>query len=234
MAEVEVGAIIAAAGSGTRLGMGSKALIQLNGRTILARVVELFASLSEITQIVVAAPADRLGLARGEVESVERRSVPVHVCSGGETRQHSVRAGLRALKACDYVLVHDAARPLASADLVSRVLHAALRTGAAIPGLPTRDAVMRVESGRLVESLDRRRLMFAQTPQAFRYQWLERAHFEAADAGLIGDDDAQLVAASGHVVTVVEGEPTNIKLTTPRDFELVQSLLREQEAAGKP
>jgi 2-C-methyl-D-erythritol 4-phosphate cytidylyltransferase len=134
------------------------------------------------------------------------------------------------LGTCDYVLVHDAARPLATPDLVRRVLAAAIERGAAIPGLPPRDAVKRVEGGRLVESMDRSRLVLAQTPQGFRYQLFERAHFEAADAGLAGDDDSQLVAAAGHPVAVVAGEPTNIKLTTPEDLQVLEAILQQLEA----
>jgi 2-C-methyl-D-erythritol 4-phosphate cytidylyltransferase len=86
-----------------------------------------------------------------------------------------------------------------------------------------------VEGHHLVESLDRSRVVLAQTPQAFSYQLLVRAHAEAADSGMVGDDDAQLVAAAGHVVTVVPGEPANLKLTTPEDLEVVAALLREHE-----
>jgi len=231
---MEVVAIVAAAGTGTRLGKGSKALVQLNGRTTLSRVVELFLSLDEIDRVVVVGPPSRLESARGEVEALRPRK-PVIVCPGGDSRQHSVRAGLSVIGACDYVLVHDAARPLVSAALVRRVLAAARETGAAIPGLPPRDAVKRVEGGRLVESLDRSRVVLAQTPQGFATQLLVRAHREAADTGLVGDDDAQLVAASGHPVAVVEGEPLNIKLTTQDDLELLEALIREHEptAAAK-
>jgi 2-C-methyl-D-erythritol 4-phosphate cytidylyltransferase len=224
-----VGAIIAAAGSGTRLGLGSKALVPLNGRTMLSRVVELFLSLDEVDRLAVVGPPSLLERARLEVETLQPRK-PVSVCAGGETRQQSVRCGLAVLGECDYVLVHDAARPMASAALVRRVLAAAVETGAAFPGLPPRDAVKRVEGGRLVESLDRSQIVLAQTPQAFSYSLLARAHFEAADSGLVGDDDAQLVAAGGHPVAVVEGEQTNIKLTTSEDLDVLQALLREQEA----
>jgi len=230
---VEIGAIVAAAGAGTRLGRGSKALVRINGRTALARVVDLFLAMEEVGRIVVVGPPSRLELAQREVEAL-RPLKPVVVCAGGATRQQSVRAGLQALPGCAYVLVPDAARPMASPALVRRVLAAAVRTGAAIPGLPPRDAVKRVEGGRLVESLDRSGLVLAQTPQGFRYQLLERAHFQAADAGLVGDDDAQLVTAAGHVVAVVPGEPTNIKLTTAEDLEVLEALLREQEAAPAP
>jgi 2-C-methyl-D-erythritol 4-phosphate cytidylyltransferase len=229
---LSVAAVVAAAGSGTRLGLGSKALVQLHGRTTLARVLELFGGLDEVERIVVAAPAARQEAVRAELAAAGA-SKPVTLCQGGETRQQSVRAGLAALDSgCEWVLVHDAARPLASAALVRRVLAAAQHSGAAFPGLPPRDAVKRVEGGRLVESLDRSRIVLAQTPQAFSYQLLLRAHFEAADAGVVGDDDAQLVAASGHPVTVVEGEPTNIKLTTPDDLELLEALIREHEGAA--
>jgi len=227
---VQVGAIVAAAGTGTRLGKGSKALVELNGRTALARAVSLFLSVDEVSRIVVVGPPARLEAARREAEAL-RPQKPVVVCAGGETRQRSVHTGLQALEGCEYVLVHDAARPMASAALVRRVLAAARQTGAAIPGLPPRDAVKRVEGTRLVESLDRDRMVLAQTPQGFRYQVLERAHFEAADAGLVGDDDAQLVMAAGHPVTVVPGEPTNIKLTTFEDLAVLEALIRDQESS---
>jgi len=230
---VQVGAIVAAAGPGTRLGRRTKALVPLHGRTALCRVLEVLLSLDEIDRVVVAAPAAGLEPVRKEVAALKPWK-PVEVCAGGETRQQSVRAGLSALGDCDYVIVHDAARPLATAALFRRVLAAAESAEAAIPALPPRDAVKRVEGGRMVESLERSRLVLAQTPQAFSYQLLERAHFEAADAGLHGDDDAQLVAATGHAVVVVEGEPANIKLTTADDLEMLEALLGERESPASP
>jgi 2-C-methyl-D-erythritol 4-phosphate cytidylyltransferase len=228
---VEIGVIVAAAGAGTRLGRGAKALVELNGRTALARVVELFLAMEEIGRVVVVGPPARMEAARREVESL-RPGRPVVVCPGGDTRQQSVRIGLKGLAGCDYVLVHDAARPMATPALVRRVLAAAIATGAAMPGVPPRDAVKRVEGGRLVESLDRSLLVLAQTPQGFSYSLLERAHFQAADAGLVGDDDAQLVAAAGYAVAVVPGEPANVKLTTPDDLEVLEALLRERATAA--
>jgi 2-C-methyl-D-erythritol 4-phosphate cytidylyltransferase len=228
---MEVAAIVAAAGLGTRLGRGSKALVQLNGRTTLARAVELFLALDEVTRIVVVAPAARIAAAEAEV-ALLRPGKPVEVGPGGDSRQESVRAGLTRLAGADYVLVHDAARPLATIALCRRVLRAAIASGAAFPGLPPRDAVKRVEGNRLVESLDRGRIVLAQTPQAFAYEVLLKAHFEAHETGLAGDDDAQLVAATGHPVTVVEGEPGNLKLTTAEDFEVLEAVLREHEAAA--
>lgn len=225
-----VGAIVAAAGTGLRLGRGSKALVRINGRTTLDRVVALFLALDEIDRIVVVGPPSRLETAEHEVQALRPRK-PVVVKPGGESRQDSVRLGLGALGECDYVLVHDAARPLATAGLVLRVLAAAIESGAAFPAITPRDAVKRVEGNRLIESLDRSMVVLAQTPQGFAYELLARAHREAADAGLVGDDDAQLVAATGHVVTVVPGEPANIKLTTPEDLEVMEALIREHETS---
>ncbi|HLH70325.1 MAG TPA: 2-C-methyl-D-erythritol 4-phosphate cytidylyltransferase [Candidatus Dormibacteraeota bacterium] len=224
----EVGAIVAGAGSGSRLGRGCKALVRLNGRTLLARALELFLSLDEVGRVVVVGPPGQLDQVHQEVAAFRARR-PIQVCEGGATRQQSVRAGLALLEGCEYVLVHDVARPLASPALARRVLAAAQQAGAAIPGLPLRDAIKRVEGHWLIESLDRSRLVLAQTPQGFRYQVLERAHFQAADAGLVGDDDAQLVAAAGHAVAVVAGEPANVKLTTPEDLMVVEALLRDRE-----
>jgi len=224
---------VAAAGTGSRLGRGSKALVRLNGRTALARVLELFLALDEVQKVVVVGPPSRLESAEREVAALHPRK-PVIVRAGGESRQASVRAGLIALGDCDFVLVHDAARPLATAALVRRVLAAAMESGAALPAIAPRDAVKRVEGNRMVESLDRTRIVLAQTPQAFSHELLARAHREAADAGLVGDDDAQLVAATGHEVTVVQGEPANIKLTTPEDFDVVEALIREHEAPASP
>src|SRR5881398_664138 len=109
-----VGAIVAAAGTGSRLGRGSKALVRLNGRTTLARVLELFLALDEVDRIVVVGPPSRLESAEREVQTLAPRK-PVVVKAGGESRQDSVRMGLAALGDCDFVLVHDAARPLATA-----------------------------------------------------------------------------------------------------------------------
>ncbi|MBO0685174.1 MAG: 2-C-methyl-D-erythritol 4-phosphate cytidylyltransferase, partial [Candidatus Dormibacteraeota bacterium] len=136
---MRVGAIVAAAGPGTRLGRRTKALVPLNGRTALSRVLEVLLSLDEIERIVVAAAPARLEAVRAEAAAVGARLAPplkpVEVCPGGETRQQSVRAGLAALGGCDYVLVHDAARPLATASLFRRVLAAAEAGEAAIPAL---------------------------------------------------------------------------------------------------
>jgi 2-C-methyl-D-erythritol 4-phosphate cytidylyltransferase len=169
----------------------------------------------------------RLENAQREVESVHPNKRAV-VKAGGESRQDSVRMGL-ALGDCDFVLVHDAARPLATASLVRCVLAAAMEWR----GLSRHHATRCREPGnRLAEAWTARGSRSADAAGFCRWL-LARAHREAADAGLVGDDDAQLVAATGHVVTVVPGEPVNIKLTTPEDLEVMEALVREHETAGR-
>jgi 2-C-methyl-D-erythritol 4-phosphate cytidylyltransferase/2-C-methyl-D-erythritol 2,4-cyclodiphosphate synthase len=142
--------------------------------------------------------------------------------AGGATRQASVRAGLESLASLrpDIVLVHDAARPFASAALVTRAIRAAADKGAAVPALPVVDTVKKIEpDGTIVETLDRSRLVTVQTPQAFSYSLLIDAHRRAAQAGREEfTDDAALAEWAGIAVSVFEGEQANMKLTTPDDF----------------
>jgi len=141
---------------------------------------------------------------------------------GGATRQASVLAGLLALEARspDLVLVHDAARPFVSAELINRAIAAGRASGAAVPALPVSDTVKEVDAaGRILRTIDRTTLRTVQTPQAFGFKALLAAHRRAQDAGLNEfSDDAALVEWAGMTVTVFEGESTNMKLTTPDDF----------------
>jgi 2-C-methyl-D-erythritol 4-phosphate cytidylyltransferase / 2-C-methyl-D-erythritol 2,4-cyclodiphosphate synthase len=142
--------------------------------------------------------------------------------AGGATRQASVRAGLDSLRSRspDIVLIHDAARPFASAGLVSRAIAAAVERKAAIPALPVVDTVKKIkEDGTIVETLDRSRLVTVQTPQAFSYKLLVEAHRRAAQAGREDfTDDAALAEWAGIAVSVFDGEQANVKLTTAEDF----------------
>ena len=147
---------------------------------------------------------------------------------GGATRAESVRSGLAAVpEGVDIVLVHDAARPLASDALFAAVI-AAVRDGAdgAVPGLAISDTIKRVSDDRVLETISRDGLVTVQTPQAFRAGCLRAAHAEGAE----GTDDAALVEAVGGTVVVVPGEPTNLKVTGPDDLALIEALLaREAE-----
>src|SRR5204862_7532168 len=146
---------------------------RVHGGATRSRVGELCLGMNEIDRIVVVGPPSRLETAEQEVASLHPTK-PVTVRAGGESRQASVRAGIAALGECDYVLVHDAARPIASPSLVRRVLAAAMESDAAFPAIAPRDAVKRIEGNLLVESLDRSRFVLPQTPQGFSYTLLAR------------------------------------------------------------
>ena len=138
------------------------------------------------------------------------------VVEGGERRSDSVRRGLEAVPDdCDIVVVHDGARPLASSELFESVIEAVLAgADAAIPGVPVTDTIKRIEDGCVVGTLERDDLVAVQTPQAFRAEVLRRAHEGSPDA----TDDAALVESVGGTVMVVEGDPTNLKITTRHDL----------------
>jgi 2-C-methyl-D-erythritol 4-phosphate cytidylyltransferase len=206
-----VWAIVVAGGGGRRFG-GPKQFEDLHGRRVLDW--SLAAARSACDGVVAVVPADRLDR--------EHESDPGAV-AGGATRAASVRAGLAAVPAdAEIVVVHDAARPLAGAELFDLMV-AAVRAGAdaAIPGVPVADTVKRVDGGRVVETVDRADLVAVQTPQAFRADVLRRAHAGDPEA----TDDAALVEALGGTVVVVAGDPRNFKLTSPDDLVVARALL---------
>jgi 2-C-methyl-D-erythritol 4-phosphate cytidylyltransferase/2-C-methyl-D-erythritol 2,4-cyclodiphosphate synthase len=204
-----IAAIIAAAGSGERFGASiPKALIQLGDRTLLEHALSAIYSVAD--QIVVTAPSGYEDQIRELVGS------DITVVTGGATRSESVRLGLAAISGADFVLVHDAARALASRDLVARVV-TALKSGdvAVIPGLPEVDTVKVIGADGYVQSTpDRASLRRVQTPQGFSYSVLKDAHAKPADA----TDDAVLVANAGHKVRIIAGEDRALKITTPQDL----------------
>jgi 2-C-methyl-D-erythritol 4-phosphate cytidylyltransferase len=139
--------------------------------------------------------------------------------TGGSTRAASVAAGLAAVPDdADLILVHDAARPFATPELVSRVLEALGQADGAVPGVPLTDTVKRVSAGLVVETPDRSQLVAVQTPQGFRADVLRRAHAQPAEVLAAATDCASLVEATGGRVAVVEGDPANLKVTTPDDL----------------
>ena len=210
-------AIIAAAGSGERFGATlPKALITLGNRTLIEHAVAALAPIA--SEIVICAPAGY------EKQIQELVGADITVVTGGTTRSDSVRAGITALTGNNkYVLVHDAARALASTQLAGNVL-AALEKGevAVIPGLELIDTVKSVDAGGHVTSTpDRASLRRVQTPQGFDLEILKKAHSSGANA----TDDGALVEAIGHKVLIINGEERALKITTPADLATALSTL---------
>ncbi len=219
--EMSVAAIVPAAGSGQRLGSGGpKALHVLGGQSLLRRSAQMLAELVDV--LVVAVPADHEAEVRHDLAGLP---CPVLVVVGGATRQHSVAAGLAALDTgTEFVLVHDAARPLMPPAVAVAVL-AALRDGlaAVIPVIPIADTLKTLGSdGQVAAAVDRSRLVAVQTPQGFRYNVLAHAHRAGLDPLT---DDAGLVEAIGVPVHTVPGDPVGFKITTPYDVVIAEALL---------
>jgi len=150
------------------------------------------------------------------------------VVDGGEERQDSVRLGLAQIdEDCEIVIVHDGARPFVRAELIAQVVEAAAAGGGAVAAIAASDTVKRVSpDGRVTETLARTDLRLAQTPQAFRTDLIRRAHAWAHGAGVRATDDAALVEAVGGRVQVIDGDPCNIKITTPADLLLAEAIVR--------
>jgi 2-C-methyl-D-erythritol 4-phosphate cytidylyltransferase / 2-C-methyl-D-erythritol 2,4-cyclodiphosphate synthase len=224
---VQVAAVVVAAGQGVRAGGDlPKQLRRIAGETLLRRALSRFVEVPGVNFIQPVIRLEDADLVRAETAGLNVLS-PVF---GGATRQASVHAGLEALllHKPDIVLVHDAARPFASADLIARAIVAAEKTGAAIPGLPVTDTIKRVDnSGTVQTTVDRALLRLVQTPQAFAFPALLAAHRQAAEQGREDfTDDAALAEWAGMKVSVFPGESGNIKFTTPEDFvraEAIQS-----------
>jgi 2-C-methyl-D-erythritol 4-phosphate cytidylyltransferase len=221
---MSVWAILAAAGSGDRLGLDRpKAFAPLNGRPLVAEPLDRLEASDWIEGIVVAAPPEWEEPCILIAEEVAAGKVAATV-TGGESRSESVRAALAEVPVeVTVVLVHDAARPLVTDEVIERVI-TGLADGwdAAVPALPIADAVKRVEGDAVVETLDREGLVTVQTPQAFVTSVLRDVL-----AGDVSDaaDCASLVEARGGRVRVVEGDPHLLKVTDPADLELVSSWL---------
>jgi 2-C-methyl-D-erythritol 4-phosphate cytidylyltransferase len=218
-------AILVAAGAGERLGADRpKAFVGLGGRVLLAESLERLDANDWVDTIIVAVPAGWEEAAIVLAEELVASKV-ASVVTGGASRADSVRAGLAEVPdEALVVLVHDAARPLVTDDVVERVL-APLSEGfdGAVPGLPLADTVKRVENGIAVETLDRSRLVTVQTPQAFAAEALRRAY--AGDGPVDATDCASLVESRGGRIRVVDGDPRLLKITTKADLALVESWL---------
>ncbi|MHB1781477.1 MAG: 2-C-methyl-D-erythritol 4-phosphate cytidylyltransferase [Acidimicrobiales bacterium] len=213
----EIWSIVVAGGEGRRFG-APKQFATLAGRPVVAWALEAARSVS--AGVVLVLPESAL-------ETGEWADAADAVVAGGDSRSASVRAGLAAVPAsADVVVVHDAARPLASRGLFAAVVES-VTSGAdgAIPGVALRDTVKRVEGGRVVATLDRDGLVAVQTPQAFRAAVLRRAHEVGADA----TDDAGLLEQLGAHVVVVAGEVENVKLTSASDLALVESYVASRD-----
>ncbi|MBS3966733.1 MAG: 2-C-methyl-D-erythritol 4-phosphate cytidylyltransferase [Truepera sp.] len=214
-----IAALIPAAGEGARLGRGPKALLEVAGKTLLERAVAAF--LGQVDEVVVAVSASMIPTATRLLAGRAR------LIEGGATRQQSVMNLLMATNA-ERILIHDAARPFLSREVISRVIAAVEAYGAASVVMPVADTLIESESGR---ALDRSLLRAVQTPQGFRRTLILEAHRQALAAGVTATDDAGLVRWLGQPVALVTGSPWLMKITATDDLVMAHALAEAWDGA---
>ncbi len=221
ISQQKVGAIIVAAGRGERMGGVDKMFTPLGGNHILARVIDVFHRCQSVGQIVVVVAEENMERCR-QLVAEHGWSKVTEVCPGGRRRQDSVAAGLSRLKDCDWVVIHDGARPLVTEALINRGLAEAQETGAAVAAVPVTDTIKVAGDDRLVrETPPRDNLWAVQTPQVFRYDIISETYRQVTAEVT---DDASLVEQLGYRVKLYMGSYDNIKITTPDDLALAQVL----------
>lgn len=220
--------VMPAAGTGRRLGGVYKPFVELAGRPLLAHTLKPFLADPRVVLAVLAVPPDVLAAPPGWLAALAPR---VRLVEGGTERGDSVRLALAAVPDdIDVVLVHDAARPLVTADIVDRAIRSAAAGESVITAIPATDTVQRVDAdGRIVETPDRSTLWLAQTPQAFPREVVVLAYEAAREAGTTATDDAAIVLRRGVPVRVIEGDAANLKITVPADLALAEALLRARD-----
>ena len=224
----QVIALVPAAGRGLRMG-GSipKQFLALGGEPLIIQSLLALQTATVVDQIILAVPSADIDYCKREIVTKHRFTKVTKVVAGGAERQDSVRHALAEVPSdTEIVLVHDAVRPFLTQGMIDEVVAAARKHGAAIVALPMRDTVKQVRPDGMIErTVDRAPLWLAQTPQAFRRDWIEEAHRKAHAEGVRATDDAFLVEWLGQAVAVVEGSGENIKVTRPEDLVIGEAIL---------
>jgi 2-C-methyl-D-erythritol 4-phosphate cytidylyltransferase len=223
MSRERVGAIIAAGGSSRRMGGVDKIFASLGGKPLLCHALQVFQECDVVHQVVLVLnePSVERGLKLVEEENFSK---VMAVSAGGQRRQDSVAEGLKRLRGCDWVVIHDGARPCITVDLIEQGLLEARQTGAAIAAVPLKETLKVVGADGVIESTPRRESLWAaQTPQVFRFDLIAEAHGKVKQEVT---DDASLVEALGYKVRVYMGSYDNMKVTTPEDLALAETVLR--------
>lgn len=219
----KVTVIVVAAGEGQRFG-APKQFAPLREKPVLEWCLGCFDTHVQVAEIVLVLMSDI------EKDEYMRRFPKIAtVVTGGKQRQDSVMAGFNQIdpRETDFVLIHDGVRPLVDHALLSRVIAAARKNGAAVPVIAIEDTVKAVEGDKILRTVDREKLRRVQTPQGFSYPILKAALDQAREDGTYSADEAALVERMGGEVVIVEGDPRNIKITSPEDIRIAEVLLED-------
>lgn len=226
-----ISAIIVAAGKGERMGTAQrKQYMDLSGTPILIHSLKPFDQCPLIDQIIVVIPNGEIEFCQKQIVDPADLKTPTLLVPGGKRRQDSVFNGINAVKDNEgIVLIHDGARPLISTEMIEACIQGAHKWGACIPAIAPVDTPKQVDSeGRIVQTISRDSLRFAQTPQAFQLPIIQKAHRQSIDNGWVATDDASLVELMGQEVHIIEGQRENLKITTPEDLLLAEIFLKKR------
>ena len=227
-----VSAIIVAAGKGIRMNnVLRKQYISFMGRPVLGHTLLLFDACRMIDKICLVIPAEDENFCKKKIIQPLGLIKEVSVIHGGNERQDSVYNGIRSLdeKTCSIVVIHDGVRPFVRNEHLEACITNAKKSGACILGVPAVDTVKKVnETGYIDKTVARDNIWFAQTPQAFRYPLIKKAHEIARAEGLTGTDDSYLVERLGKKVKIINGDRNNIKITDKQDLILAEALLKNR------
>lgn len=209
-----------------------KQFLALGGQPLVVYSLRALQSSSVIDAVILAVPEADIGYCQSDIVQSHGFTKVTQVVAGGIERQDSVRHALEVVdEGTEIVVVHDAVRPFITGRMVQEVVAAARANGAAIIALPMRDTVKQVGADGIIErTVDRRPLWLAQTPQAFRREWLYEAHRKARLEGVRATDDAYLLEWFGRPVSVVEGSGENIKVTRPEDLIIGEAILASRRS----
>ncbi len=223
-----VSAVIVSAGNSTRMGGINKQLVQIDGMPVVARSIFAFENSKIIDEIVVVTRESDVELIKNLVNDYGFKKVS-NVVAGGDTRQISVYNGVaNTSNKADIVAIHDGARPLVTNEIITETVNAAIEFGAAATGVRVKDTVKQInEFNEIVATPDRNYLRFIQTPQVFKKQlYLEAVNTVENSSNFT--DDCMLIEAYGRIVSFVDGDYENIKITTPEDIELASNYLKRR------
>ena len=229
-----VAAVIVAAGKGLRMqDTLRKQYLPLAGLPILAHTLNTFDDCDPVDQIYLVIPPDDFEYCRENILNRIKSVANLHMIAGGTRRQESVYNGLQKIDpVCKIVIIHDGVRPFVQDDQITGCINGARKFGACILGIPAYDTLKQVnKSGNIVDTIARDTIWLAQTPQAFRYELIKKAHEQARIDGYQGTDDASLVERMGAAVKIHPGSLSNIKITTKEDFKIAQAITEKETGA---
>ena len=215
----KVNAIIPAGGTSSRFGNKNKLLEKINNKEVIKYTVEAFEK-SEVDEIIICANISIMD----ELKEIFKNSQKVKIIEGGATRQESVFNGLQASE-CDYVLIHDGARPMITTEMINLAIEEVITKKALTVATKTIDTIKEVSDGKIIKTIDRAKLYNTQTPQAFEYNLIKNAHQKLYGQNFT--DDAGMLEQLGETVYIINGSYKNIKITTQNDIQIAKIYLEQ-------